>query len=443
MNIRTMALGAATALSVTMAAFTTPVMAQDAINFVHNTYRTGAFSGSGIPVADGVRDYFTMLNNRDGGINGVRINFEECETAYDTRRSVECYEQGKSKNTVLYVPWSTGATLAAIPRAHLDKIPILSMGYGLSASAVGDVFPWVFNLPVTYWDGANAFIQFVAQQEGGFDKLRGKTIGLLHLDAPFGKEPIPVLEAMAKQYGFNLKLYPVPPAEMQNQSSMWLGIRRDRTDWVYLQGWGAMNPTAVREAGRAGFPVNKLVGVWWAGSDDDPRPSGDAAKGYRALNWHQTGANFPVIQEIVKHVVDRGQSLSPKEKIGENLYNRGVYQGILIAEAIRNAQQLSGKKVVTGEDVRRGFETLNMTAERWTALGAPGFASPFRITCQDHNSQSAVYVMEWDGKAWKRLSQDIQPQREQVRPLLEEAAKGYATSNAGWPARSEACDRAS
>jgi branched-chain amino acid transport system substrate-binding protein len=433
-------LGLAAALALS---FSAPAMAQDTINFVHNTYRTGAFSGSGIPVADGVRDYFAMLNARDGGINGVRINFEECETAYDTRRSVECYEQGKAKNTVLYVPWSTGATLAAIPRAHLDKIPILSMGYGLSASAVGDVFPWVFNLPVTYWDGANAFIQFVAQQEGGFDKLKGKTIGLLHLDAPFGKEPIPVLEAMAKQHGFNLKLYPVPPAEMQKQSSMWLGIRRDRTDWVYLQGWGAMNPTAVREAGRAGFPVNRLVGVWWAGSDDDPRPSGDAAKGYRALNWHQTGANFPVVQEIVKHVVDKGQSLSAKEKVGENLYNRGIYQAILIAEAIRNAQQLTGKKVVTGEDVRRGFETLNMTAERWTALGAPGFASPFRITCQDHNSQSAVYVMEWDGKAWKRLSNDILPQRDQVRPLLEEAAKGYATSNAGWPARSEACDRAS
>jgi branched-chain amino acid transport system substrate-binding protein len=393
-------------------------------------------------VADGVRDYFTFINSQ-GGVNGVKINFEECETAYDTRRSVECYEQGKSKGSILYVPWSTGAALAAIPRAHLDKIPILSMGYGLSASADGSVFPWVFNFPVTYWDGANAFVQFVAQQEGGFDKLRGKTIGLLHLDAPFGKEPIPVLEAMAKQHGFNLKLYPVPPAEMQNQSSMWLSIRRDRTDWVYLQGWGAMNPTAVREAGRAGFPVNRLVGVWWAGGDDDPRPAGDAGRGYRALNWHQTGTNFPVIQNLLREVVDKGQSLSPKEKVGENLYNRGVYQAMLIVESIRNAQAITGKKAINGEDMRRGMEALNMTAERWTALGAPGFASPFRITCSDHNSQSAVYVMEWDGKAWKRLSQDIQPQKAEIRKMLEEAAKAYATSNAGWPARTEACQNAS
>ncbi len=90
--------------------------------------------------------------------------------------------------------------------------------------------------------------------------------------------------------------------------------------------------------------------------------------------------------------------------------------------------------------MRRGLESLNMTAERWAALGAPGFASPFRITCSDHNSQSAVYVMEWDGKAWKRLSQDITPQRAQVRPMLEEAAKAFAASNAGWPARTEPCN---
>ena len=34
---------------------------------------------------------------------------------------------------------------------------------------------------------------------------------------------------------------------------------------------------------------------------------------------------------------------------------------MIVAEAIRNAQKITGKKPVTGEDVRRGFETLNIT----------------------------------------------------------------------------------
>lgn len=417
--------------------------AQDTIYISHNTYRTGAFSGSGIPVGDGVRDYIAMLNARDGGINGVRIVFEECETGYDTRKSVECYEQAKAKGTIAYMPWSTGAALAAIPRAHIDKIPILSMGYGLSASAVGENFPWVFIPPLTYWDGASAFMRYVAQREGGFDKLKGKTIGLLHLDAPFGKEPIPILENFAQEHGFTLKLYPVPASEMQNQSSVWLAIRRDRPDWVYNQGWGAMNPTAVREATRAGFPVDRLVGVWWAGGEDDARPAGAQGKGYKSLNWHEVGAEFPAIKDIITHVVDKGQSLAPRDKVGQNLYNRGVYQGVLLAEAIRNAQSLTGKKVITGEDMRRGFETLNITEERWAQLGLKGFAAPVRITCADHSGHHAVYIQEWDGEKWVRASDWIKPMQEKVRPLLEAAAKDYAEKNAGWPKRMEACDKAS
>src|SRR5438270_13666596 len=118
------------------------------------TYRTGAFSGSGAPIANGMADYINMLNERDGGIGGVKLNVEECETGYDTKKGVECYEQVKSKNPIVINPYSTGITLQIIPKAAVDKIPILSMAYGLSASADGQNFPWIFNPPATYWDGA-------------------------------------------------------------------------------------------------------------------------------------------------------------------------------------------------------------------------------------------------------------------------------------------------
>ena len=60
-------------------------------------YRTGAYAPNGIPFANGVADYFTLVNERDGGINGVKITFEECETGYATDRGVECYERLKGK----------------------------------------------------------------------------------------------------------------------------------------------------------------------------------------------------------------------------------------------------------------------------------------------------------------------------------------------------------
>jgi branched-chain amino acid transport system substrate-binding protein len=407
------------------------------------TYRTGPFAGSGIPIANGMSDYLNMLNERDGGIGGVKLQVEECETGYDTKKGVECYEASKGKKPVVTNPYSTGITLQLIPKASVDKIPVLSMAYGLSASADGNTFPWVFNMPATYWDGASVFVKFVGQSEGGMDKLKGKKLGLVYLDAPYGKEPIPLLEALAKEYGFELKLYPVPATEMQNQSSLWLNVRRDRPDWLYLQGWGAMNPTAIKEAAKINFPMNRLIGVWWSGGDDDARPAGNDAKGYKSLDFNMVGTNFPVIQDILKHVVEKGKSQTPKDKVGENLYNRGVLNSMIIAEAIGTAQKVTGKKQVTGEDVRRGLENLNITAVRLKEMGADGFASPVSVSCSDHNGHHSVYMAEWDGAKWVKASDWISPMKDKVRPLIDAAAGDYAKANAGWPKRTEPCDKSS
>ncbi len=68
------------------------------------------------------------------------------------------------------------------------------------------LFPWIFNVPATYGDGASAFIRHAADVEGGLDKIKGKKVGLVYLDVLYGKEPIPLLQALAQDYGFELKL---------------------------------------------------------------------------------------------------------------------------------------------------------------------------------------------------------------------------------------------
>ncbi len=428
----------------TAPAAVTAAQAEDGIYIPLMSYRTGPFSGAGAAIFNGMSDYLNMLNARDGGIGGVRLIVEECETGYDTKKGVECYDATKGKYPVISTPYSTGITLQLIPKAAVDKIPILSMAYGLSASADGNEFPWVFNPPATYWDGASAFVRHAAEVEGGFDKLKGKTIGLVHLDAPFGKEPIPLLQALAKDYGFALKLYPVPGSQAQNQTSLWLDVRRDRPDWIYLQGWGAMNPTALKEAAHIGFPMNRLVGVWWAGGEDDARPAGAEAKGYSSLAISGVGQNYPAIRDTLQYVVDNGKSqVASRDKVGESLYNRGVLNAVLISEGIRSAQQLSGKKQVTGEDVRRGLETLNITDARWKEMGLEGFAAPIHLSCADHNGHNGIYLAQWDGAKWTKASGWIEPIKEMVMPLIESAAGEYVKANAGWPKRTEACDKSS
>ena len=158
--------------------------------------------------------------------------------------------------------------------------------------------------------------------------------------------------------------------------------------------------------------MNHVIGNWWSGGDDDARPAGPQAKGYLSFTFNQTGTNFPIIKDIEKHVVDKGKSLFPKEKVGETFYNRGVLNSIIIAEAIRHAQKVSGKKEIDGTDLRRGLETLEISAARLKEIGAEGFASPMKVTCEDHNGHNGAFVTQWDGTKWNKISDWITPIKE-------------------------------
>lgn len=441
MDVKRLIWRGAIAAALGLAPLVTTARAQD-IYVPLLTYRTGPFANSGIPIANGMHDYLIMLNERDGGIGGVKLNIEECETGYDTKKGVECWEAVKGKNPAVVNPYSTGITLQLIPKAAVDKVPILSMAYGLSASAVGEKFPWIFNPPATYWDGLSIVFKYIGEKEGGLEKLKGKTIGFIFLESGYGREPLPLLHQFAKEYGFTVKEYSVAAKEMQDQSGQWLAVRRDRPAWMIMWGWGAMNPTAVKRASENGYPMDRFIGIWWSGSDDDARTGGQAAKGYLSLNINGLGTDYPALQDIKKYVVDKGKSQVEKDKFGEAFYNRGVYNSVIVAEAIRNAQKVTGKKVVIGEDVRRGLESLRISEAQWKELGLPGFASPItNLSCADHNGHHAAYVQQWDGTKWVKVSDWITPMKDKVRPLLEEAADDYVKKNTGWPKRSEACDK--
>ena len=394
-------------------------------------YRTGPYAPSGTPVANGFRDYYTLLNKRDGGINGVKAVFEECETQYKTNLGVECYEKLKSKGSTgaaLFNPYSTGITYQLIPKAPVDKTPIHSMGYGRTAAGDGRVFEWVFTAPTSYWSQASAFIKYVASQEGGFSNLKGKKIAHVHHNSAYGKEANPTLELLAKKYGFDLKLLAVDHPG-QEQKSTWLQVRRYKPDWVFMSGWGVMNSVAIKEAAAIRYPMERFVGNWWSGTESDVIPADEGAKGYKSTTFHGAGPNYAVHKDILKHLYNGDAEQAKANNYGEVLYNRGIINAVYTTEAIRTAMKKYGNKPMTGEQVRWGLENLNLTAERLTQLGLKDFAQPHRITCEDHEGNGPVIIQQWDGKKWSMVSEWISPMRDVVRPLIEKAAADYAKEN--------------
>jgi branched-chain amino acid transport system substrate-binding protein len=394
-------------------------------------YRTGPYAASGIPLWTGFSDYFTLLNERDGGIRGVKIKIPVCETAYDTKRGVECYEKLKDRALVI-VPGSTGIAYELIPRSPIDRIPLVSTGYGRTSSADGRIFPWVFNFPATYWSAASIILKYIADQERGESNLNGKKIALLYLNNPYGREPIPILTEMAKKKGFEFLLYPVEPPG-QDQDRVWAQIERDRPNWLVLWGWGVMNQIAVAKAAAIQFPMSHFVGNWWASGENDILLAGAGADGYLGAALHAPGAVCPVHYDILKYVYAAGKAREPdfKQRVGEVLYNRGLAQAMWIAEGIAKAMDLRGRREVSASDVRDGLEALDITADRIEELGFEGMLSPLKLSCSNHEGPRRAAIQQWSqaGKRWRLVSGFYEPDQGLIDPLLKADAERYAQEN--------------
>ncbi|MGB4948956.1 MAG: ABC transporter substrate-binding protein [Candidatus Competibacter denitrificans] len=413
--------------AVSLALLSQAAIAEDQF-FPITSYRVGPYGANGQSFYGGFVDYLNYVNLKEGGINGVKLVWEECETEYNNAKGVECYERLKAKAKVSTGPihtMSTGVAYALIDKATEDKIPLAMMGYGRTDAVDGSVFPYAFPLVTTYQMQASAILKFIKEKEKG--SLEGKKIVFLYHDSAYGKEPIVALQEEAKLNKFTLVQIPVAHPGNE-QSAQWLKIRQENPDYVIFWGWGVMNQTALKAAQKVGFSRDKMIGSWWAGSEEDTIPAGDSAKGYMAATWNVAGKDVPLIADIEKVVYGAGKGdLQDKAKLGTILYNRGVSAAVLSVEALRGAQAKYGKgKPVNGEQVRWALENLNITDARLKEIGAVDLLPPIKTSCTNHEGSGMVKIQQWDGAKWVPVSGWIEGNKELIHPLFKTSAQQYA-----------------
>ncbi|WP_405125727.1 ABC transporter substrate-binding protein [Pseudomonas marginalis] len=425
LSLRRLALG----LALITAGLTAGAQAANEQYFPLQSYRVGPYAAGGTGFFGGFIDYLQYINAK-GGVNGVKLTWSECETEYVVEKGVECYERLKGglngAPAAATNPLSVGIAYATLDRSTADKLPLITINHGRTDSTDGSVFPYVFPLQLNPYSEVSAIINYIGQREGGADKLKGKKIAVLYHGSPYGKETNGVLETLAKNAGFELTLLEVPHPGNEQQSQ-WLNIRRLKPDWVILRGWGVMNPVALKSAQKVGYPADHIIGNIWSNSEEDVVPAGAAAKGFISITTHPSGTDFPVLQGIQQSVVDAGKgNLADPKRFGTVYYYLGVVNGILNVEALRLAQEKYGQKPLTGEQVRWGFEHLNLDDARLQALGAKGLVQPLKLSCADHEGGGAVRFQQWDGQRWNLISDWVQADRALLRPIIEASAAQYA-----------------
>src|ERR1700676_4729418 len=303
--------------------------------------RTGPTQIVGIRLCPAVQDYVNLLNSK-GGVEGFKIVAPEIDNEYKVPPAGEAYERQKQQGAVSMMLYGTPQVQALNQKPQEDKIPSTSPGFGISASADGARFPYLFPIAATYWSQAAAAIQFAKDKLGG--SLKGKKIAYVFYDNPAGREGMPILEDLQKSEGYELRSFAVPPPGVEMGAQVLDITQRYRPDFVIDHLFGRSPSVAIKEYKRAGYPPSKVLGLVWASAEADIDAAGGwaVAEGYHTMSFAGVGDDFPVRQEIKAMYKKEGKE-PPKEMDDTVMYNRGVLIAALHVEAIRNALKANGE----------------------------------------------------------------------------------------------------
>jgi branched-chain amino acid transport system substrate-binding protein len=350
--------------------------------------RTGPTQIVGVVICPAIQDYIDLVNST-GGIEGYKIKYNELDNEYKVPQAVEEYQRQKQAGAVSMAIYGTPQVQALNQKLVEDKIPGTSPGFGISASADGNRFPYLFPVAATYWSQSAAAVQFIKDKLGG--SLKGKKIAYVYYDNPAGHEPLPILEDLQKIEGFELRSFAVPPPGVEMGAQVLDIAQRYRPDFVINHLFGRSPSVAIKEYKRAGYPLSKVIGLVWASAEADILAAGgwQVAEGYHTLQFAGAGDDYPVRQEIKAMYKAQGKE-PPKTMDDTVIYNRGLLIAAIHLEAVRNALEANGGKQPTGGDIKKGFEQIHDFT-----LG--GLFPPLKITQSDHEGGGWVQIFQAHG----------------------------------------------
>ena len=367
----------------------------------------------GPPVAAGMKDFIKVFNKRGGTIEGIPVEFSECNHGYNVDRSLECYQRQKMEGMVSLSTFGTPHTYALTPKLTADKIPAITPGFGRADAADGKRFPYIFPAAASYWSQATAAIKYIQDAEG--KSIKGLKIAYLYYDNPAGKEPMRILEMLKEKLGFKLRMFGVPSPGVEMGAQVTDITRRYKADWVVAHLFGRAPSVSFKELVRKGFPLDHYIGLVWGVSETDVLAAGkDISKGMLGIQFTGLGHDFPIHKEIMDLYKAEGKPMHKHWDV-TGYYNRGIFFIALQVEAVRNAIKLYGLPI-TGEKVKKGYEHI-----KGFTLG--GFLPPMEITPEDHEGGGWVRVYQWNGekvilvKDWYKAHGDI------IAARLAEVAK--------------------
>jgi branched-chain amino acid transport system substrate-binding protein len=370
--------------------------------------RTGPIEIIGTTLCLAAADYVELVNSK-GGVSGHPIKVVDIDYAFEVPKGVAAYEEMKRQGAVALICGGTPIALALNDRITADKIPCLTPGFGIAEATDGAKYPYQFPLAASYFSQSAAVLDHIA----GEAKDKKVKVAFLHLDNPSGKEPLPALEQLAKEKGYEFKAFAVPLPGLELGAQITDIVSRYKADWVVSHLFGRAPSVSIKGLKQAGFPLDHVISFVWGVAEADIEAAGGfaAAEGYRGLQFTGVGQDFPVIKEIQQRYEARKVAVPAGLTKYSVYYNRGVAMGAMVLEGIRRALETGGAPV-TGEKVKAGLESI-----KDFELG--GLVPPLSTSPADHEGGGFTRVVAVkDGKLTPITDWD-NPERDKVLAMVK------------------------
>jgi len=369
-------------------------------------------------LAQAVKDYADLLNSR-GGLEGHPIEVTLIDHGNEPQRGLDCYERLKREGVMVFDFFSTPVSRAALPRIMQDGNVLLQPLVGRGDAVDGEVFKNVFPLAPTYWGQAANIISYFKKQSKG--DLAGKKVAFLYLDTPFGREPIPVFEALKRLERFEFQTFPFP-VPGNDQSAAFAQIRRFQPDLIMLWSFSPLNPITFREMQRNGIPMDKMVTVNWINEIDINNFGAAAAKGLKRSTVVVGGAEHPLVKDILSQLYDKGKGNGDRKMVGDSYYNTGLAVYSSAFEGVRLAIKTQGWPL-TLDKIRQGMYGIKN-------FDAKGFMAPITVTPKDHGGGGKTRIDMWDGSKWVPQTDWFADYTGLVNTLVKANSAEFAKANA-------------
>lgn len=183
---------------------------------------TGPASFLGEPEKKTLEMLVKSMNDK-GGINGMKLEAVIYDTGGDATKAVQLATRLIKDDKVVAIigPSTTGESMAVIPVAEKERIPLISCAAGIKIT--DPVKKWVFKTPANDHVAAEKIFNHMARQ-------KQKSIALLTVTDGFGSSGREQIKTLAAQKGFKIvadEVYSPKDTDMTAQLTKIRGIKPD------------------------------------------------------------------------------------------------------------------------------------------------------------------------------------------------------------------------